>query len=206
MLLLRAQGQHLWQIGAMKALLVLLVIPAIGCADPDHPDYLAKVELTMQARADADGKLVVAQRDISSQDGNPYLSFLMNARIRLEREPARIDIETIKMSLGNNAGGVANLGEVFRGHTEALLILDSSGAPTVAAQTEVGEIALDEITFTTDFPDDISGARLELLRAGGFPVSVRGEIAPGFAERGVAAPLTVAISFAAYKFAAPTED
>lgn len=193
----------------MRALLLLsaLMAPlAIGCSDPNHPDYIAKVELTMQARVDADGELVVAQRDISSQDGNPYLSFLMNARIRLEREPARIDIETIKMSLANKSSGVANLGEVFRGPTEALLILDTSGAPTVAAQTEIGEIALDEITFATDFPDDISGARLDLLRAGGFPVSVRGEVAPGFAERGVAAPLAVAITFSAYKFAAATEE
>ncbi len=187
---------------ALRVLPLLLALPAIGCTDPDHPDYTAKVELTMQARADADGKRVGAQRDISSQDGNPYLSFLTNAQIRLEREPARIDIESVKMSLGGTASGVANLGEVFRGPTEALLILDTSGTPTVAAQTEIGEIALDEITFTTDFPDDISGARLDLLRAGGFPVSIRGEVAPGFAERAVAAPLTVAITFSAYKFAA----
>jgi hypothetical protein len=186
---------------------LLAVAAAAGCTDPaETAAYQAPVQVTLTVRAaDVMGGRVTATAAIGSQRGNPYAGFLQNTRLRINGEPARIDIERATLELAAPAGELRGLGQVLGGEAEAYLLLDDAAA-TVAASGTIDEATGDEATLAPVFPDDVPAAQHQRMLSGGFEVGLRGAAAAGFAATEATVTLELTMTFAAYELEAPVEE
>lgn len=182
----------------------LLSIPLAVCAacGDDPVSYSAPVGISLKAKSgDTAGGMVATEKSITTESGNPYGAFVGDARARIGRDPALVDVERVELALGGSSTGVAALGEVFAGTVEVVFQMnDTNNAHRVAtaaidAGTAAGPIALD-VVFAAEGVPDLDYVR---LLNGSFKVITRGPAAPSFEGKGAEVDLQVTLTFAAFE-------
>ena len=183
------------------ATLVFALAVWAACGD-DPVSYSAPVGISLKARsASTVGGVVRDEKSINTESGNPYGTFVADARARIGHDPAIIDVERVELRLGPSSTAVTALGDVFAGTFDVVFEMNDTNVPypvasgTIDAATAAGPIELDSV-FPADEIPDIEYLKLLL---GSFKVVTRGPAAPAFAMKGADADLEVTLTFAAFE-------
>jgi hypothetical protein len=82
----------------MKRTLLLVVAAACGS---DPVNYSSPVGIELKAKSgDVSGTAISEQKDITTETGNPYSAFVNDATRMIGRDPARIEIDELTLTLG----------------------------------------------------------------------------------------------------------
>ena len=185
----------------MKYLLLASALVTGACTD-EPVTYSEPVGIRLQASSsDATNGIVTDDKQITTEQGNPYGHFMTSAKELLAgRSPSAIVIEGATLALAPSSSGVSTLGHVFAGEVNVdFLINDSNNSYGVASGQVAAEtgatIELDahfDSAAMTDFD------YLKLL-GGNFKVVVRGPAAGGFADKAAKVDLDTTLTFSAFE-------
>ncbi len=184
----------------MKNVIVVLVftIAGLGVGCGSHHSYSGPVGVNLRAQSgDVTGGTITDDKLITSETGNPYGTFLNDARVSLGRDPSNVEVSALTLFLGAQSTGVTALEQVFTGQVDVLFLIPSTGnsfnVGHVVSPTGAGPINL-----TVDFDSSqLVGQNHFALMSGSFRVFIRGAAAAGFASRNADAILQNAFTFKA---------
>jgi hypothetical protein len=181
----------------MKCTLLLVMVAACGS---DPVNYSSPVGIELKAKSgDVSGTAISEQKDITTESGNPYGAFVNNATQMLGRDPSRIEIDDLTLTLGAQSTGVATLDAVLVGDVDVAFIVNDTNntydAGHVTNPTGVGPVPVDPVFEWSLVADQ---DRPKML-AGSFKVVVRGPAAAGFATKGAEASLQTTFTFTAFE-------
>lgn len=184
----------------MKPLIALSALSFAACTD-DAVSYSDDVGITLKAKSsDVVNGVVVDEKAINTETGNPYGAFISDARSTLRANPGAIEVERVELALGAGSTGVLALGDVFADDVEVLFQINDTGTTYVIASDTItpGLIGPQElaVSFTSDIVDPIDYAK---MLNGSFKVITRGRAAPGFDGKSATANLQVTFNFAAFE-------
>src|SRR5258706_10931080 len=98
----------------MRTTIVFFALAACGT---DPVNYSAPVGIELHAKsADVNMSVVTEQKDITTETGNPYGAFVNAAKAKLGgKDPSRIEIDSLTLTLGAQSTGVSKLDDVLTG-------------------------------------------------------------------------------------------
>jgi hypothetical protein len=187
-------------VNLLPAALAISLSLAAGCgSDPVSVSEPIGIELKVKSSDVATDGTVTADKNITTESGNPWGKFVGDAEAKLGGQPGRIDLDLAALSLGPASSGVAALGEIFDGEVTVQFETDSATDYAVAAGTvdasSGNEVELDPGFSFGDFQD----AELDALLAGTFRVVLVGPTTGGFAGAGADADLELTLDFSAFE-------
>jgi hypothetical protein len=183
----------------MKAITSCLLAVTLGCgADP--VSYSEPVAINLKAESGAvNGTVLADEKGITTESGNPYGSFVAGARTMIGRDPNRIEIDRVTLTLGAQSTGVTALDQVYTGTVDVMFLMNDSnntyGVGSVTSPTGPGPVPLD-VTFASATVGDQDWSK---FLGGSFKVVIRGTAAPEFANKGAKADLQLVFTFAAFE-------
>lgn len=184
----------------MKPLLALSSVALFAACTDDAISYSDAVGISLKAKSsDVVGGVVVDEKAITTESGNPFGAFVEDARRTLGANPGAIEVEDVELALGGGSTGVAALGDVFAEDVEVLFQINDTGTTYVVASGTVlpgvtGPLDLN-VSFASAIVDPIDYAK---MLNGSFKVITRGTAAPGFGGKSATANLQVTFTFAAF--------
>jgi hypothetical protein len=184
----------------LKQLLVtvLCALPLVACGG-DPVSYSAPVGINLKAKsADTANDTVTAEKNISTESGNPFKVFVDQARLELDgQDPSRVELTSLTLLLGAQSVGTASLAEVFAGRAEVLFLMDESNNSYVAGHVD-SVVGSGAIPMLVDFDSEaLPAADYARFLDGKFKVVLRGTAASGFATKGAEADFQATFSFTA---------
>jgi hypothetical protein len=184
-----------WPLG-----LAVLAIGVTACTEESAPSFSTPITITLSAKsADTTGGMVSTEKSISAEEGNPYGTFIINARLRGRRDPRRIGIEAATLSLGPGSVGVGSLGDVFDGTTEVLVRLNGTGTDYPVGEVDIAPLTIGEVRLTAHFNDMMPDADVARMVNADFKIMVRGKATTGFTGKGSEAVLKTTLTFSSYQ-------
>ncbi len=183
----------------MRTKLLVLPVLVAGCGD-DPVSYSAPVGINLKAESgDVNGTAISDEKGITTESSNPYGAFVADATTKLGRDPGRVEIDHLTLTLGAQSTGVTGLEQVYTGAVDVLFIMgDTNNTYPVGTITDpkgVGPDAVD-VAFASA---DIGEPDWTKFLGGGFKVVIRGTAAPDFATKGAKADLQLTFTFAAFE-------
>lgn len=182
--------------------MIRLTIPClllVACgADP--VSFSAPVGINLKAKSgDVSGTAISDEKEITTESGNPYGSFVNDAVAELGADPSAVELDSVTLRLGANSTGVVDLAEVFEGDVDvAFIINESNNTYDVAHVIDpdgIGPLGMD-VVFASE---DVTDVDYPNFLDGKFKVVVRGNAAPDFDTKGAEANLQVTLTFAAFE-------
>ena len=181
----------------VRSLFVVLSLAGLaGCETPAASSDAIVIRLSGIKEDDVHDGVVEREKNVTTETSNPYAHFLADARAALGRDPSRIDVEAVSITLGGDTRGVVGFQELFSGETNVFLRDDAGGTVyvgRVASPSGVGPVEC-EVVSTEDSLAPI----LPALLSGTFRVGVRGPTAR-LATDDFDAKVEVSIRFAAFE-------
>lgn len=187
----------------LKFILVAFAVAFIGCGD-DPVNFSKPVALNLKAKSgDVSGSTVSAEKGINTESGNPYGAFVTEAKNKLGKDPARIEVSSLEILLSTASTNVAALNEVFAGAVDVQFVMNDTNN-TYA----VGHATIDASTsgrgpraFTVDFDAAAMVASVDWQKfiGGSFKVVIAGPAAASFSGKGAEANFQVSLMFAAFE-------
>jgi hypothetical protein len=180
----------------------LASLTLVACGD-DPVSYSEPVTINLKAKSSETVNNVVADdKGITTENSNPYGSFVANARTALGgKDPSTIALDSTTLTLGAASTGVLGLGEVFTGNVEVNFTTNDTNNTYPAAW---GALAATDgsgpITLTSGFDTaDVSATDFTKILGGSFKVGIRGPAGANFATKGADADLQVTLTFTAFE-------
>lgn len=183
----------------------MMKLVAAGClllaaCGEDPVSYSAPVGINLKVKSgDVMNNAISDQKGITTESGNPYGAFVSDAQRKLGKDPARIEIEQLTLTLGAQSTGVTALDEVYTGDVDVAFIMNDTNntydaghvnSPRGAGPVDVN-VAFDSAAVgPTDYVK---------LIGGGFGVVIRGPAAATFVSKGAEANLQLTFTFAAFE-------
>ena len=166
-----------WKIGrASMAMLVLAM--ASGCGDDGSSNpantvnYSGPVSINIDKFKDGEvrNNAFDADKNVSTESGNPYGMFLSQARATLGRPPAAVVVDRVTLTLGRDSTGVTAFEQILGGPLTVYLASSSStvNIGTVAQPTGAGPV---EVVITAT-RDTLAPINSDLIQ-GSFKVGIR---------------------------------
>ena len=157
------------------ALGVLLLGLSLGCQDPVAVSHSETVSITLSGMkpGDVDAGVVMEEKNINSDTGNPYGDFLKNATAALGgASPARIVLDAASAKLSADSDGILRLDQVF---SELELFIASGNTTTpVGLATDLSTTAV-TFAITEDLDWDALSA---ILVKGDFKIGIHAKVNP----------------------------
>jgi hypothetical protein len=180
------------------ALVVAALASACGSSDP--VSYSAPVGISLDAKSgDVVAGQVQADKNISTETGNPYGAFVNAAEKALGHAPSRIVVTGATLTLSPSGSTlVTALDQVFTGTVR--LSFEPNGSSnsylvaSVASPAGTGPVPM-AVTFDSS---TMTAADYADLVGGAFKVALDGPAAAGFGARGATADMTATFTFEAY--------
>ena len=176
-----------------------MLVSLAACGD-DPLSYSGPVAINLKAESGAvNGTAISDEKGITTESGNPYGLFIADARDTLGRDPSRIEIDALTLTLGAESTGVTALEQVYTGDVDVLFLMNDTNntypagrvsSPTGAGPVPVGIGFESNGIADQDWPKFVGGS---------FKVIIRGTAATEFASKGAKADLQLAFTFAAYE-------
>lgn len=187
-----------------RELLVLPVLAvaalAAGCGSSTPVSYSAPVGISVDARSsDVVAGEVHSDKNISTENGNPYGAFVNAAVKALGGNPSRIVVTSATLTLDPSSSvQVATLEQVFAGTVR--LSFEPNGSSTSYPVASVpGPTGTGPVQMTVVFDSGtMTAADYADLVGGAFKVVLEGPAATGFAGRGATADMEATLTFVAY--------
>ena len=158
--------------GLVTSIISLSALAGAACGnDPSHVTLGLDVEYSNGGHG-----ILFASKPMASEEGDPYGAFIDDARKRLGKEPSRIGIDGLSVTLVGGSDEARALEDVFVGTLEVSFIGRGPGWPaplypvgSVSRPTGEGPVALD-VAFDAD---TFASEQADWLRTGDFTVSLR---------------------------------
>jgi hypothetical protein len=183
----------------LKVLGLATLITLAACSD-DPVSYSAPVGINLKADSGAvSGTTTSDEKGITTESGNPYGAFVSDARARLGRDPGRIEVDEITLTLGALSTGVTALEQIYAGDVDVLFLMNDTNNtypigrvsnPTGTGPVDVGVLLDSDAVSELDWPKFLGGS---------FKVVIRGTAATGFQSKGAKADLQLNFTFAAFE-------
>lgn len=166
-----------WKIGrASMAMLVLAMAAGCGAEDPANTantvNFSGPVSINIDKFKDGEvrNNAFDADKNISTESGNPYGMFLSQARATLGRPPAAVVVDRVTLTLGRDSTGVTAFEQILGGPLTVYLASSSStvNIGTVAQPTGAGPV---EVVITAT-RDTLAPINSDLIQ-GSFKVGIR---------------------------------
>lgn len=175
------------------------VVVAAACGD-DPVSYSAPVGINLKAESGAvNGASISDEKGITTESGNPYGAFVSAARAELGRDPSRIEVDELTLTLGAQSTGVTALEQIYTGNVDVLFLMNDTNNSypigRVTNPTGTGPVAVGVLLES----DDISDPDWPKYLGGSFKVVIRGMAATDFASKGAKADLQLNFTFAAFE-------
>jgi hypothetical protein len=176
---------------------------ALAACGSDPVSYSEPVTINLSAKSgDVANATVTDDKNINTEQGNPYGAFVANAQAKLGgAQPGHLEVDHGQLLLGANSTGVTTLDEIFAGQVDILFVMNDTNvsAPvasrTIAAGAGAGPLALD-----IGFDDGtLAAADYQRLLGGSFKLAIRGPAAAMFQSKGADADLQVTLTFTAFE-------
>ena len=184
------------------ALVVLVASFATGLAacGSDPVSVSSPVGITLKVQSgDVTNSAISDDKAITTESGNPYGAFISDAQRKLGRDPARIEVDKLTLTLGAQSTNVTALDQVYTGDVDVALITNDTNSTYdighVQSPTGAGPVGL-SVSFVSQ---DMVPADFTKLVAGSFKVVIRGPAATMFAGKGASADLQLMFTFSAFE-------
>ena len=183
----------------MRNLLPLALLSLAACGS-DPVSFSAPVGINLKAKSgDVANSAISDDKAITTESGNPYGAFVADAQAKLGKDPTRIEIDKLTLTLGAQSTGVTALDEVYTGDVDVAFITNDTNntydAGHVMNPTGVGPADVD-IAFQSG---DVSAPDFAKFLGGSFKVVIRGPAAASFSAKGAEANLQLTFTFAAFE-------
>lgn len=166
-----------------RAALAALTALALGCGTAGTGDlntvgYSGPVSLRLDKFKDSEvrNEAFDSDKDIDTEQGNPYAAFLRDARASLGRDAAAVVVDRITFTLASDTRGVTAFEQILAG-TAVVYFATSSvtvNVGSVAMPTGAGPVSVNVTASRADLAP-INAA----LLSGRFKVGIRVPAAPG---------------------------
>jgi hypothetical protein len=182
-----------------KLLWLVLVAALLAACGDDPLSYSGPVGINLKVKSTDVATAISEEKSITTEVGNPYGAFVADARARLgNKDPARIEINSLSLLVGGDSKKVTQLDQVFSGQIEFLFVVDDSKnsymVGTLQTPTGTGTFNV-AVSFRYSQLAAIDTAK---FIAGGFKVVLRGPAAAGFKALDAEASLQATFNFEAY--------
>ena len=182
----------------MRINIAFLLFAACGT---DPVNYSAPVGIELHAKStDVNMSVVTAQKDITTESGNPYGAFINSAKAKLGgKDPSRIEIDNLTLTLGGQSTGVSKLDDVLSGDVDVAFLANTSNN-TYDAGHVMNPTGVGPDTITPDFEWSMVAMQdVAQMLNGSFKVALRGPAATGFTTKGADATLQLTFTFTAFQ-------
>lgn len=183
----------------MRNLIPLALLSVAACGS-DPVNFSAPVGINLKAKSgEVANNAISDEKGITTESGNPFGAFISDAHTKLGKDPARIEIDKLTLTLGATSIGVTKLEEVYTGDVDVAFITNDTNntydAGHVMNPTGVGPV---DVTVAFN-PEDVSPADFTKILGGSFKVVIRGPAAATFSTKGAEANLQLTFTFAAFE-------
>ncbi len=178
------------------ALALLLSIAGLAAGCGGHNLFSAPVGVNLHAQSgDVSSGTITQDKLITNQSGNPYSTFLANARAKFGKDPSDVGVGGLTLFLGAGSTGVTKLEQVFTGQVDVLFLIPASGNSFSVGHV-VNPTGTGPVNLNVDFDSTkLLGSDHLALMAGNFRVVIRGSAAGGFASQNADADLQNTFTF-----------
>jgi hypothetical protein len=162
--------------------------------------FSAPVGINMKVKSsDVASTAITEDKEITTENGNPYGAFVSDATTRLGRAPGRIEVDSATLLLGAQSTNVTRLEDVFTGVVDiAFLMNDTNNTYEVGSVTDPTGVGPIDVAIALS-GSDMAPQDFTKYLGGGFRVIARGSAAPGFTSKSAEAALQVTFTFAAFE-------
>lgn len=187
----------------MRTLPIVLMsvgLLSIGCG-PDAVVEDIGINIGFNIGNVAQGDPIESEKNISTEQGNPYGAFLEEIRNELNDDTPFIQLDTVSITLEGD-GVHNNFEDIFEGTLELLIVDESAGTTTAVATVEnptgAGPVELtvlgEPVVDGGEFDEDLFQAT---LNAGSFKIKLEGTAAANAANADV--NIVTTLGFSAFK-------
>lgn len=186
----------------LVAVAVAVAVPMImlaACGD-DPVSYSAPVGINLKAKSgDVMNNAISDQKGITTESGNPYGAFVNDTRRKLGKDPSRIELDQLTLTLGAQSTGVTALDEVYTGDVDVAFIMnDTNNTYDVGHVIDPRGVGPVDVSVVFDSAA-VGDADFVKLVGGSFGVVIRGPAATTFVSKGAEANLQLTFTFAAFE-------
>lgn len=184
----------------LKQIGLACVVVVAACGGDDPVSYSAPVGINLKAESGSvNGTSISDEKGITTESGNPYGAFIADARAELGRDPSRIEIDAITLTLGAQSTGVTALEQIYTGDVDVLFLMNDTNNtypigrvanPTGTGPVDVAVLLESDAVSDPDWPKFLGGS---------FKVVIRGSAATDFEKKGAKADLQLNFTFAAFE-------
>ena len=183
----------------MKQLLLGSLVLLAACGS-DPVSFSSPVGINLKAKSgDVAATVISDDKAITTESGNPYGTFVGDAQHKLGRDPGRIEIDKLTMTLGAQSTNVTALEQIYTGDVDVAFITNDTNntydVGHVTNPTGVGPVDV-RVAFVSQ---DMTPGDFTKLLNGSFKVTIRGTAAAMFASKGAEADVQLMFTFAAFE-------
>lgn len=178
---------------------ICLMMLALAACGTDPVSYSAPVGINLKVKSgDVLSSAISDQKAITTESGNPYGAFVSDAQRKLGRDPTRIEIDQLTLTLGAQSTGVTKLEEVYTGDVDVALIMNDTNN-TYDVGHVMNPAGVGPVPVTVSFASaSVSQGDFTKLLTGSFSTVIRGSAASGFSTKGSEANMQLMFTFAAF--------
>ena len=169
-------------------------------SDPASQSAPVGITLKLQSRdVDVPNGTVSAEKNVTTESGNPWGKFINDAQVALGADPSSIVLDQATLTLQGTSTGVASLGEVFGGATAVSFVTNTSNTdyPVASSVLDTNSGTLVSLENNFDYAQVVAADRSELL-SGSFKVVLTGVAESNFSTLSATADVVVTMTFSAY--------
>lgn len=183
-----------------------LAFAIAGCGSDDEDKTPVSVSdpvgITLNVVAtDIQNGIITTDKNINTEEGNPYAVYIAKARDVLKGDPGRIEINKMDLDLNNKQSDTAALNEIFNGDVKFDFVMNDSGAVV-----DVGNGLVDStvqgpgpIPMTVTFESKkIEDKDWKKFLDGGFKVKMTAPANPTFTGKKTSSSVKITLYFEAY--------
>lgn len=183
-----------------------LALAIAGCGSNDEDKTPVSVSdpvgITMNVVAtDIQNGTITTEKNINTEEGNPYAVYIAKARDVLKGDPGRIELTKMELDLNNKQSGTTALNEIFNGDVKFGFVMNDSGTTF-----DVGNGLVDatvpgpgpiQLTVTFD-SRKIEDKDWKSFLDGGFKVKMTAPTNPEFTGKKTSSSVKVTLYFEAF--------
>ena len=178
---------------------ICLILLALAACGADPVSFSAPVGINFKVKSgEVLSNAISDQKGITTESGNPYGAFASDAQRKLGKDPTRIEIDQLTLTLGAQSTGVTKLEEVYTGDVDVAFIMNDTNN-TYDAGHVMNPMGVGPVPVSVSFSSaSVSSADFTKLLNGSFSVVIRGSAASGFSTKGAEANMQLTFTFAAF--------
>ena len=179
----------------------LLAVLAAACGSKDPVSYSAPVGISLDVKSNDDvGGVILVDKNINNESGNPYGAFTNAAVQKIGRNPSRIQVTSATLTLDPaTSTNVTVLEKVFSATVRLSFQMNGSNnsypVASVTGPTGAGPVTM-PVTFDSGV---MTPADFDALVGGSFKVVLTSPAASGFGTLGATAKLEATLTFVAFE-------